>query len=131
VFAIKETVCVIPEALAAKMRCSNPKISSAMPAIRAPHRRNTFLADIVRTKTRKRNQLERTSDHSWASLRASAGDASSSSNVEERKAGRSTYRPDSYNELVNDAVQSILLGIGDGLSRMEVEFPSVSGVDGE
>ena len=50
--------------------------------------------------------------------------------VENRKAGRSTYRPSSYTELIDDAVASIVFGIEDGLKRMEVEFPAVSNVDG-
>lgn len=44
--------------------------------------------------------------------------------------GRSTYRPSSYTELIDDAVGSIVFGIQDKLNRMEVEFPSVSNVDG-
>ena len=47
-----------------------------------------------------------------------------------RKAGRSTYRPSSYTELIDDAVASIVFGVQDNLKRMEVEFPSVSNVDG-
>lgn len=44
--------------------------------------------------------------------------------------GRATYRPSSYSELVTDAVAAIASGISDGLTRMEVEFPAVSNVDG-
>lgn len=44
--------------------------------------------------------------------------------------GRATYRPSSYSELVSDAVASIATAMGDGLTRMEVEFPAVSNVDG-
>lgn len=44
--------------------------------------------------------------------------------------GRSTYRPSSYTELIDDAVASIVFGVQDNLIRMEVEFPSVSNVDG-
>lgn len=52
-------------------------------------------------------------------------------NVEDRRSGRSTYRPSSYNELIDDASQAVLAGLQDGLTRMEVEFPAVSNVDGK
>ncbi|GAB4822300.1 hypothetical protein N2152v2_009346 [Parachlorella kessleri] len=48
----------------------------------------------------------------------------------DRRAGRSTYRPNSYSELVNDAVEAVVAAVGDGVTRMEVEFPAVSEVDG-
>ena len=44
--------------------------------------------------------------------------------------GRATYRPSSYSELVTDAVAAIATAVGDGLTRLEVEFPAVSNVDG-
>lgn len=50
---------------------------------------------------------------------------------DERRSGRSTYRPSSYTEIVKDATEAILTGLADGLTRMEVEFPAVSNVDGE
>lgn len=63
-----------------------------------------------------------------ASEQAAAGGGKS---LDERRAGRSTYRPSSYSELVTDAVTAISAGLVDGLNRMEVEFPAVSNVDGE
>ena len=48
----------------------------------------------------------------------------------DKRAGRSTYRPNSYSELVNDAVEAVVAAVGDGVTRMEVEFPAVSEVDG-
>ena len=44
--------------------------------------------------------------------------------------GRATYRPTSYSELVSDAVAAVAAAVNDGLSRLEVEFPAVSNVDG-
>lgn len=52
------------------------------------------------------------------------------SNLQDKQAGRSTYRPNSYTEIVNDAIQSVILAMNDGLTRMEVEFPALSNVDG-
>eukprot|EP01023_Acetabularia_acetabulum_P038504 TRINITY_DN3692_c0_g1_i4.p2 TRINITY_DN3692_c0_g1~~TRINITY_DN3692_c0_g1_i4.p2 ORF type:complete len:371 (-),score=75.62 TRINITY_DN3692_c0_g1_i4:36-1094(-) len=43
--------------------------------------------------------------------------------------GRATYQPSSFQELVEDAVKSLKFGLGDGLTRMEVEFPPLN-VDG-
>lgn len=40
-------------------------------------------------------------------------------------AGRMTYRPQSYAELVQDASKSVLAALEDGIKLMEVEFPAV------
>lgn len=49
-----------------------------------------------------------------------------------RTPGRQTYRPASFKELVTDATTSLRSAIDDGLTRLEVEFPSLPGnVDGE
>ncbi|KAF5825741.1 hypothetical protein DUNSADRAFT_7229, partial [Dunaliella salina] len=37
--------------------------------------------------------------------------------------GRMTYRPQSFEEMVDDAAGSVKEGIAAGLTRMEVEFP--------
>jgi len=50
--------------------------------------------------------------------------------IDSRRDGRSTYRPSSYTELVDDAVASIVFAVQDDVKRMEVEFPAVSNVDG-
>ncbi|KAF8067228.1 LPA3 [Scenedesmus sp. PABB004] len=42
-----------------------------------------------------------------------------------RGAGRMTYRPASYSELVQDASRAVLAAIADGVALMEVEFPAV------
>eukprot|EP00878_Enallax_costatus_P031465 GHUV01034410.1.p1 GENE.GHUV01034410.1~~GHUV01034410.1.p1 ORF type:complete len:220 (+),score=38.50 GHUV01034410.1:158-817(+) len=44
---------------------------------------------------------------------------------EARAAGRMTYRPQSYAELVADASKSVLAALEDGIKLMEVEFPAV------
>ena len=44
---------------------------------------------------------------------------------EARAAGRMTYRPQSYAELVQDASKSVLAALEDGIKLMEVEFPAV------
>ncbi|EFN59896.1 hypothetical protein CHLNCDRAFT_132917 [Chlorella variabilis] len=48
----------------------------------------------------------------------------------DKRAGRSTYRPTTYTELVDDAVAAVAVAVEDGLNRLEVEFPAVSNVDG-
>jgi hypothetical protein len=48
----------------------------------------------------------------------------------DKRAGRSTYRPSSYSELVEDAVEAVAAAMKDGHNRLEVEFPAVSNVDG-
>lgn len=45
----------------------------------------------------------------------------------EKAEGRSTYRPESYQELVSHAVESISYALEDGCLRMEVDFPTLAG----
>ena len=45
----------------------------------------------------------------------------------EKEEGRSTYRPESYKELVSHAVESIDYALEDGCKRMEVDFPTLAG----
>lgn len=45
----------------------------------------------------------------------------------EKEQGRSTYSPQSYKELLEDAVQSVEYALEDGVKRMEVDFPTLSG----
>ncbi len=47
---------------------------------------------------------------------------------EDRSAGRDTYRPAAFQVVIDDASRAVLAGMEDGLTRMEVELPSV-GVD--
>ena len=63
-----------------------------------------------------------------SSSRANAGPTAQQE--ADRTAGRETYRPPSFQTLIDDASKSILMGMDDGLTRMEVELPSV-GVDSE
>ncbi|KAK3281297.1 hypothetical protein CYMTET_10908 [Cymbomonas tetramitiformis] len=44
--------------------------------------------------------------------------------------GRETYRPESFDVLVDDAVKSIQTGLADGCRRMEVEYPLSSDTSG-
>ena len=62
-------------------------------------------------------------------LASNTGDAGTQ-NVD-RRAGRTTYRPSSYSELLGDAVEAIRVGLENGLTKMEVEFPAVANMDGE
>lgn len=108
------------------------KISStSTPLACASRCDRAFQPDIFKSGNAVYSQRRRSHARAVAPLQASTEDASSSSNVEDRRAGRSTYRPNTFNELVGDAVKSILVGIEDGLTRMEVEFPAVSNVDGK
>ena len=45
----------------------------------------------------------------------------------EKAEGRSTYRPESYKELLSHAVESIGYALDDGTVRMEVDFPTLGG----
>ncbi|KXZ56733.1 hypothetical protein GPECTOR_1g660 [Gonium pectorale] len=51
--------------------------------------------------------------------------------VLDKSAGRMTYKPLSYGEMVNDAVESVMAAVADGVQWMEVEFPALpTNVDG-
>lgn len=112
------------------MKCSQPrKIAPVLapPAV-AMQPLGAAFSDIRRAH---RCRLLRASQLPRLSVaQANTGDAGTQP-VEDRRAGRTTYRPKSYTELVGDAVEAIRLGLEDGLNRMEVEFPAVSNVDGE
>jgi len=45
----------------------------------------------------------------------------------EKEQGRETYRPQSFKELLGDAVEAIEHALEDGVNRMEVDFPTLSG----
>ena len=108
-------------------------ISRAPAALAAPAQaRSAILTETSVPRQPFRPQRIANHARGTAPIRASSsGDASPPANVEDRRAGRSTYRPDSYTELIGDAVQAIAVGMADGLTRMEVEFPALSNVDGE
>lgn len=49
-----------------------------------------------------------------------------------RVPGRQTYRPASFQVLVQDATNAVKAAVKDGLTRLEVEFPALPGnIDGE
>lgn len=43
--------------------------------------------------------------------------------------GRMTYNPSTFDEMISDASVAVCRGLDSGLTRMEVEFPVVSGTD--
>ncbi|XP_066329046.1 protein LPA3-like [Miscanthus floridulus] len=55
------------------------------------------------------------------SPRAEAG--TGAGDVEALRAGVSVYKPRSYDVLVTDAARSLACAIGDGKTRLEIEFP--------
>ncbi|PSC74905.1 LOW PSII ACCUMULATION chloroplastic [Micractinium conductrix] len=61
---------------------------------------------------------------------AMAAEQSREAAPEDKRAGRATYRPSTYTELVQDAVTAVAAAVADGETRLEVEFPAVSNVDG-
>jgi len=114
-----------------KMRCSSAaKGAAQVPIVQNIQGARAFVARAApQLHFHKRIRCNAARD--TVRMEASGTDSSPSPNVEDRRAGRSTYRPSSYSELVNDALQSMICGLNDGLTRMEVEFPAVSNVDGE
>eukprot|EP00983_Pelagomonas_calceolata_P000122 3875-Pelagomonas_calceolata.AAC.1 len=56
-------------------------------------------------------------------VRASAQEQQQQQPSTKSAGGRMTYRPQSFEEMVDDAAGSVKEGIAAGLTRMEVEFP--------
>ncbi|KAL4447447.1 hypothetical protein ABPG75_004666 [Micractinium tetrahymenae] len=92
-----------------------------VPVAARPHGRQQRAAQVAQQMQQQRQQ--RTERRAWR-LRAQAQE------TEDKRAGRSTYRPSTYSELVQDAVAAVAAAMDDGLNRLEVEFPAVSNVDG-
>ena len=75
-------------------------------------------------------QAQRHAQPVRAQTQESEASASSPAEDESKRGGRQTYRPASYSELVTDAVEAMKVALADGKTRMEVEFPALSDVDG-
>jgi hypothetical protein len=58
---------------------------------------------------------------------STAGGDTKAARRREKEQGRSTYRPQSFKELLGDAVESIEHALEDGVNRMEVDFPTLAG----
>lgn len=66
--------------------------------------------------------------------RATAGEqaAPAPTGTPDRRTGRNSYRPNSFQEMVADATTSVLDAIADGHKRLEVEFPPLPvAIDGK
>lgn len=57
--------------------------------------------------------------------RAAAEPSAAPAAADAQKAGRMTYKPESYSELVQDAARAVLAALDDGITLMEVEFPAL------
>eukprot|EP00747_Dinoflagellata_sp_TGD_P211177 gnl/TRDRNA2_/TRDRNA2_84378_c0_seq1.p1 gnl/TRDRNA2_/TRDRNA2_84378_c0~~gnl/TRDRNA2_/TRDRNA2_84378_c0_seq1.p1 ORF type:complete len:447 (-),score=85.41 gnl/TRDRNA2_/TRDRNA2_84378_c0_seq1:167-1507(-) len=112
------------------------------PALAGAHLRlpsHQLLAPPVGTTGASLQRLHRSVDHSAAPssrhrLHSTTNEVDLASGAvpqtrEEREAGRALYRIESYQTIVDDAGQSIVDGLNDGLKLMEVEFPAVPGED--
>lgn len=89
--------------------------------------RHSFAISRMRTTGFQQSEIQKSLEWNRKVIcRADQGER----DMARRAEGRSTYRPSSYTELIDDAVGSIVFGVQDKLNRMEVEFPSVSNVDG-
>jgi hypothetical protein len=79
---------------------------------------------------RQQQQQQPQAQRGGARLRAQTKETKTEDAPADKRAGRATYRPTTYTELVDDAVAAVAAAVKDGLNRLEVEFPAVSNVDG-
>ena len=88
-------------------------------------------AQARRSQCRRQQQQEKPqAQRRGARLRAQTKESKTEDAPADKRAGRATYRPTTYTELVDDAVTAVAAAVKDGLNRLEVEFPAVSNVDG-
>jgi hypothetical protein len=89
---------------------------------------------IARYGNISRRQRSLTSSR-WLLTCKAASDAAEPSTAKEAPEnastgdGRMTYKPETFDEIVSDAVAAMERALATGLTRMEVEFPSVSSQD--
>jgi hypothetical protein len=88
---------------------------------------------VVHSKHQAQTQYPGCGRGSTAQVRATdestSGMAATADN--KRGAGRMTYKPLSYGEMVDHAVDAVSNAINDGLKLLEVEFPALpTGIDG-
>lgn len=87
-------------------------------------------AQAQRSQCARQQQQQPQAQRRWARLRAQTKESKTEDAPADKRAGRATYRPTTYTELVDDAVAAVAAAVKDGLNRLEVEFPAVSNVDG-
>ena len=81
-------------------------------------------------RTHKAHSLRSRKSFSRARMQAQPSTASADSKAARRKEkelGREVYKPQSFKELLEDAVEAIDHAIEDGVNRMEVDFPTLAG----
>ena len=111
-------------------------LSSLSGQVLGPQRTCRSLVGTRTTHARQAHHQSRWRGSSLAKLYSKYGhvcyatEKEGNRDMESKRAGRATYRPSTFTELIDDAVGSIVYGIQDGLNRVEVEFPAVSDVDG-
>ena len=109
-------------------------VAGGLPFMTLPARalRGTVLRTCpFQSKSRKIQQEDnsrRRSDTLRLLAKANTAEAEQkSARRREKERGRSTYSPQSYKELLQDAVQSIEYALEDSIKRLEVDFPTLSG----
>jgi hypothetical protein len=94
-----------------------------------PHPRTCRLSRLAQSAHRKLYFVSDVNNRlAGLTARASGNDPTTSASnraVLDKSAGRMTYKPQSYGEMVDDAVEAVAVAIGDGLKWLEVEFPAL------
>ena len=87
--------------------------------------KTSVLAESTSRRNSSRATISATADAGAAQLDATAV------RRREKEKGRQTYSPASYKELLVDAVESVEYALEDGVTRLEVDFPTLSSGDSE
>ena len=87
--------------------------------------KTSVLAESTTRRNSSRPAITATADAGAAQLDAKAV------RRREKEKGRQTYSPASYKELLVDAVESVEYALEDGVTRLEVDFPTLASGDSE
>ena len=89
---------------------------------------------VHKTSVLAKSTVRRNSSRPTISATADAGAAQLDAKAvrrREKEKGRQTYSPASYKELLVDAVESVEYALEDGVTRLEVDFPTLASGDSE
>lgn len=95
------------------------------PAVHAPQPLKWFSHTQACVSQRLRGSIRSSSAQKATSSDAAVTSTASGAAGSAPRTGRMTYKPESFGEMVDDAVASVQAGLKDGFLQMEVEFPPV------
>lgn len=103
---------------------ASPPSSCQSRKLKSPTRRSS---PVSASASASASAASADSSSSSSSSASSSAAAAASTSSRRSRAGRATYAPATFDELVDDASAALLAALDDGLRRVEVEFPALPG----